>query len=225
MMITGQVGRVALGLANDAQAVDARHLQIGDEQVVRAGAASARAPSRPSGATSTSYSASASVFASRSRMLGSSSTTRMRGRALRVTRARALVRGSAGRCRQRTGGRSRLLAVEPRVDVALAEAPLPADAHRRDLPGLDQPVHGPKIDLQVLQDFFGREEGFINHAGHAIGSSTVNTAPPSGWLPAEIRPPWSWTIPYASASPSPTPCPTIPWSCRTVRRCAEAYHR
>src|SRR5438045_3007011 len=39
---------------------------------------------RPSGATSTSYSASASVFASRSRMLASSSTTRIRGRVLPV---------------------------------------------------------------------------------------------------------------------------------------------
>src|SRR5436190_12710985 len=44
---------------------------------------------RPSGATSTSYSASASVFASRSRMLASSSTTRMRGR-------EAAVEGRAG---------------------------------------------------------------------------------------------------------------------------------
>src|SRR6059058_3905555 len=51
---------------------------------------------RPSGATSTSYSASARVFASRSRMLASSSTTRTRGRALPGVAGRAGA-GVAGR--------------------------------------------------------------------------------------------------------------------------------
>ena len=55
------------------------------------------------------------------------------------------------------------LAVEPGVDVALAEAPLPADADRRNLAGLDQAVDRPQVDLEVLQDFFGREKRFVNH--------------------------------------------------------------
>jgi hypothetical protein len=59
---------------------------------------------------------------------------------------------------------ARTLAVEPRVDVALAEPPLAADAHGGDLAGFDQPVHGAEVDLEVLQDFFRRQKRFVNHA-------------------------------------------------------------
>src|SRR3982751_6289221 len=95
---------------------------------------------RPSGATSTSYSANASVLASRSRMLASSSTTRTRGRTL------AAVAGRGGAA---AGGRA--LAVEPGIDITFAEPPLASDPHRGDLAGLDQAVDSPEIDLEVFQ--------------------------------------------------------------------------
>src|SRR5215471_7757138 len=107
---------------------------------------------RPSGATSTSYSASASVFDSRSRMLASSSTTSTRGRVEPVA-GRAGAAGSAARA----------LAVEPRVDVALAKAPLAPDPDRRNLSGLDQAVDRAQVDLEVFQDFFRCQKGFVNH--------------------------------------------------------------
>ena len=120
-------------------------------------------------------------------MLASSSTTRTRGRAVPVA-GRGPAPAAAGAAR----AAARALAVEPGVDVALAEAPLAADAHRRNLAGLDQPVDGAKIDLEVLQDLFGGEKRFVNHAlasrRRCAGSSTVNTAPPSGWFAADDLP-------------------------------------
>jgi hypothetical protein len=49
---------------------------------------------------------------------------------------------------QRHATAARTLAVEPRVDVALAEPPLPSDADRWNFPGFDQPVHRPQIHLE-----------------------------------------------------------------------------
>ena len=69
--------------------------------------------------------------------------------------------GAAGAGARRAAARP--LAVEPGVDVALAEPPLAADADRRNLAGLDQPVDRAKVDLEVLQDFFGRQKRFVNH--------------------------------------------------------------
>jgi hypothetical protein len=60
-----------------------------------------------------------------------------------------------------TGG---TLAVQPGIDVGLAEPPLPADAHRRNLAGLDQPVDGTEVDLQVGQHLFSCQKDFVNHA-------------------------------------------------------------
>src|SRR5262249_28753124 len=103
----------------------------------------------------------------------------------RPRRAGSRTRGRrGGRCRARTAA-ARTLAVEPRVDVALAEAPLPADADGGNLARLDQTVDRPQGDVQVLENFFSREKGFVNHAlfragGGAVGSSTVKMAPPSG---------------------------------------------
>src|SRR5439155_6119785 len=102
--------------------------------------------------------------------------------------------GPRRRWRRGTCRAARALAVEPRVDVALAEPPLPADADCWNLARLDQPVHGPEVDLEVFQDFLGREKRFVHHAScpaTAAGSSTVNSAPPSGWLAATIWPPCS----------------------------------
>ena len=92
-------------------------------------------------------------------MLASSSTTSTRGRAVPAGRTR---RGAGGRRLARAAARP--LAVEPGVDVALAEPPLAADAHRGNLAGLDQPVDGAQVDLEVLQDFFGGQKRFVNHA-------------------------------------------------------------
>src|SRR3979490_3194284 len=113
---------------------------------------------RPSGATSTSYSASASVLASRSRMLASSSTTRTRGRALPAGAGRGGAEGVGPGPPGRGGRRPRAaaswpLAIEPRVDVAFAEPPLPADPNGGNLAGLDQAVHRAQVDLEVLEDF------------------------------------------------------------------------
>ena len=159
MMITRQVGLVAPRFADDGQAVHARHLEIGDEQIVRDTAACARARVRPSGATSTSYSSlSDSVFSSRSRMLASSSTTSTR---LRVGPAagRAAAAGAGAAWR---GAAARPLAVEPRVDVALAEPPLPADAHRGNLAGLDEAVDRSQVHLEVLEDLLGGEKRLVH---------------------------------------------------------------
>ena len=92
-------------------------------------------------------------------MLASSSTTSTRGRAWRRRpRAGGRRRGGAARAAARP------LAVEPGVDVALAEPPLAADAHGGNLAGLDQPVHGAQIDLEVLEYLFGRQKRFVHHA-------------------------------------------------------------
>ena len=106
-------------------------------------------------------------------MLASSSTTRTRGRAVPVAGAGA--RGAAARRPAREPPRGPL-AVEPGVDVALAEPPLAADAHRGNLPGLDQPVDRPQVDLEVLEDFFGRQKRFVNHAFSVLGAGVEPAA-------------------------------------------------
>jgi hypothetical protein len=70
------------------------------------------------------------------------------------------------------------LRLEPRVEIALPEAPLPSDAHGRDLPRLDQPVDGPQVDLQVVDHFLGGEKRIVGH--FTIGSVRMNRAPRSG---------------------------------------------
>jgi hypothetical protein len=44
---------------------------------------------------------------------------------------------------------------------------LAADPDRRNLPGLDEPVDRAKVDLEVLQDFFCRQEDFVVRKIHA----------------------------------------------------------
>src|SRR4051812_14664414 len=58
-------------------------------------------------------------------------------------------------------GWRRALAIEPRVDIALSEPPLPANAHCGNLSGLDQAVDSAQIDLEVFEHLFGREEDFV----------------------------------------------------------------
>ena len=91
-------------------------------------------------------------------MLASSSTTRTRGRVAPLACRTGADAAGAGR-----DAAARPLAVEPRVDVALAEPPLAADADGGNLAGFDQPVHGAEVDLEVLQDFFRRQKRFVNH--------------------------------------------------------------
>src|SRR5256885_2067973 len=89
------------------------------------------------------------------------------GEDLRNAERRGEGAGGGRRRRRRSRTRTaaaRTLAVEPGVDVALAEAPLPADTDRGDLARFDQPVHRPEVDLEVLEDFLGGQKRFINHA-------------------------------------------------------------
>ena len=53
------------------------------------------------------------------------------------------------------------LSIQPGVDVAFSETPLAANAHCRDLASLDQPVDRAQVDLEVLEDLFGRQEDFV----------------------------------------------------------------
>ena len=99
-------------------------------------------------------------------MLASSSTTRIRGRAVGGRRG-AWRRGGQRLCRARG---SSPLAFQPGIQIALAEPPLASDADRGNLTGLDQPVHGPQVDLEVLQDFIRGQEGFVNHPRVLPGS-------------------------------------------------------
>ena len=75
-------------------------------------------------------------------------------------RRQRCVGGVAAECVRNRGAHrrgplpARPLGVQPRVDVALAKAPLSANPDGGNLPGFDQPVHGPKVDLEVFQDFF-----------------------------------------------------------------------
>ena len=65
---------------------------------------------------------------------------------------------------QRDGGgtvAAGALGVEPRVDVALPEAPLSPDPDGRNLPGLDQTIDRAQIDLEVFQDLLGRQEDLV----------------------------------------------------------------
>src|SRR5207302_621244 len=108
------------------------------------------------------------------------------------------------------GAAAGALAVQPRIDVALSEAPLASDAHRGNLPRLDEPVDRPEVDLKILEDLLRRQKRLVNHAfavrGLGVtGNSTVKTAPPSGWFAARMFPPCSCTMPYSMARPRPVP--------------------
>jgi len=59
------------------------------------------------------------------------------------------------------------LGIKPGVDVTFAEPPLAADTNGGNLAGLDEPVHRAKVDLEVFQDFFSRQEDFVVRKIHA----------------------------------------------------------
>ena len=69
-------------------------------------------------------------------MLASSSTTRMRARPWRTSTARDCA------------ARLSALAIQPCVDVTLAEPPLPAHPHRRDFSCFYEPVDNAEVDLR-----------------------------------------------------------------------------
>src|SRR5207244_2632151 len=79
------------------------------------------------------------------------------------------LRGGARRRRRGGGGggsrppAARTLTIEPRVDIALAEAPLAAHAYRWNLSGLDQPVDCAQIDLKIGENFFSCEKRFFHY--------------------------------------------------------------
>ena len=137
---------------------NARHLEVRDQQVVRETPASGpaqivhrrrrRRRSPPVPASSNS----------RSRMLASSSTTSTLGR------PSARTRNASDRCGVGDGRRDRrLLALEPRVDVALAEPPLAAYPNRRNLACFDQPVDRAQVDVKVVKDLFSSQKRFVDH--------------------------------------------------------------
>jgi hypothetical protein len=53
------------------------------------------------------------------------------------------------------------LTIEPAVDVTFPESPLASDTDSRDLSSLDQAVDRSQIDLEVLEDLFGRQKDFV----------------------------------------------------------------
>ena len=57
------------------------------------------------------------------------------------------------------------LAIQPDVEVHLAEPPLPSNANRGDFPGFYQAVNSTQIDMEVLQYLFRREEHVILASG------------------------------------------------------------
>ena len=188
MMMTGMIGLEPPRLADDGQAVHARHLQVGDQQVV---GDDPQALERRCGRRARIDIVLGQRQRLRQQIADASPRRPRRGRA-------AVRRGGRRGVRRRGAARAlpRPLALEPGVDVALAEPPLPADAHRRDLAGLDQPVDRPQVDLEVLEDLLGRQKPFVNHvethstrldAGDRGPSAqparqvrSVKTAPPSG---------------------------------------------
>ena len=118
-----------------------------------------------------------------------------------------------------------MLAFEPSVDVAFAKPPLAADTDCGDLTCLDEPIDGPQVDLQILEDFFGGQKRFVDHGREAkIGLTLANSgrachaaAEPretdgeDGTAVPIVRsrdPSWSRTTPQVMASLSPVPFPT-----------------
>ena len=73
---------------------------------------------------------------------------------------------------------ARTLRLEPRVDVALAEAPLPSHPHSGNLPRFDETVDRPKVDLEILQDFLGGQESFF-HWSLSVLYQTLVMSPPA----------------------------------------------
>ena len=151
MMMTGRSGLDALDLADQRQAVHARHLQVGNQQVVV-----------PARAHTVERARSRRPRCRRRTPPAPASSTAGRGcspRRPRRARGAGAGRGCRGGC---AGGDSpRALAVEPGVDVALAEPPLAADADGGNLSRLDQAVDRAEVDLEVLEHLFGRQEHFV----------------------------------------------------------------
>ena len=98
-------------------------------------------------------------------MVASSSTMSTRGRPGGGTILR-----DGGRARPAT---SRPLRFQPGIDVALAETPLPSDAHGRNLPRLDEPIDRPQIHLEVFEYLLGRQKAFVHHAERTLSDSSA----------------------------------------------------
>src|SRR4029450_10798808 len=57
---------------------------------------------------------------------------------------------------------SETLTFEPAIEIPLAEAPLPADADRRDASGLDQTIDRTKVDIAVGEGLLSGEEALFS---------------------------------------------------------------
>ena len=144
-----QVGLQPLRFAHHGESIHPRHLQIDDQQIV--------------GIQTQPLERRSSVRRRVDVVIGERKRLRQQiadaGFVIHDENSRT-HRGGAHR-RHRGGGgagsrppAARTLTIEPRVDIALAEAPLAAHAHRWNLSGLDQPVDRAQIDLKIGENFF-----------------------------------------------------------------------
>src|SRR3954470_8409084 len=191
----GEIGFQPARFADHGEPVDAGHLQVGDQQVI---GNDAQALERGAAVGRHVH----VVFGERERLRQQVADRRL---VVDDEDARA-AGGGLTRGRRRGGARTaaRTLALEPRVDVALAEPPLAADADRGNLACFDQAIDGPQVHLEVLEDLLGGQKALVDHGWLAVptlpptpmaGSSMWNTAPPSSAFAAAIVPPCSATIP------------------------------
>src|SRR4029079_14518978 len=94
------------------------------------------------------------------------------------------------------GAPAATLAVEPRVEIGFAEAPLPPDADGGNPARLDQAVDGAQVDLQVLEDLFGREKRLVDHVAarsilcrlHFAGTAMRKRRRAPPWLSESLVP-------------------------------------
>jgi hypothetical protein len=79
--------------------------------------------------------------------------------------------------RVRFSSARRALIIEPCIEVRSAEAPLATHPNRGNFPGLDQPVDRTEVDVQILEDLFGRQKHVVCRAiqGHVSDRGVLYT--------------------------------------------------
>ena len=140
----GQAGGHPAGFADDGQSADARHLQVGHQQVVRLLAQALDRRGAVGGSVDV-------VVRPLERL------------AEHVQHRLFVVDDEDAAAAVAALGGVRAHGAEPGVEILPAEAPLAADADGGDLAGLDEPVHRPEVDLQVVQNLFGGQEILVGH--------------------------------------------------------------
>ena len=169
MMMIGSSASDPLDLADQRQAVHARHPQVGDQQVVVA-----PSRTRPSAVAGVGRGVDV-VFRQRQRLRQQIADARF---VVHDEHARAAVaRGWRGRGRRRR--RPTASAGCPARRRCRASGTATGGRRgRRESSRLDQPVDGAQVDLEVLEDLFGRQKHFVGReverqACHILARSTV----------------------------------------------------